>query len=185
MNWFKRLKYGGVSSLEAELFANRPEPPKRLTDAVVSLVSPQPVRARRSSLRFAPAVALTAALVGLLGATGGFAYAAQTAAHLTHSAAAPKAGVSSACSQYAKAPKVSNISPTKGKPKVTVTIKGLNFSGPSKITDVTFGGGKSATFKVKNSTTLTTRVPKGAKTGGITVTNCAGSATSKKFTVKK
>lgn len=184
MNWLRRLIYG-VSELEAELYASRPEPPKRLTDAVVALVRPQPVAARRSRLRFAPAVALTAALVGALAATGGFAYAAQTASHLTHNAAAPKAGVSSACSQYAKKPKISKISPTKGKAGHTVvTIKGLNFSGDSKVTSVKFGGGKAAKFHVGNNTTITAKTPKGAKTGGITVTNCAGSATSKKYTVK-
>src|SRR5579862_8325377 len=102
MNLFRRLRYGRMTELEVELLANRAEPSKELTAAVVALVRPRQV-ARRSRLRFAPAAALTAALVGVLAATGGFAYAAQTA--FTHKSA-PKAGVSSACSQYAKAPKI-------------------------------------------------------------------------------
>ena len=180
---FKRFRHGSASPLEAELMAARPEPSARLVDSIVALVRPRET-ARPSWLRLAYAGVLTAAMVAVLAATGGLAYAA-SAVHLTSSRPAHSSPSSAACSQYAKAPRVSGVKPGAGKVGSTVTISGSNFSGTSKVTSVTFAGGKKASFRVASNTKLTAKVPKGAKTGGITVANCAGSATSKKFTVKK
>ena len=178
---FSRLQGRRVSPLEAELMAARPEPSARLVDSIVTLVRPR-ASTRPSKLRLGYAGALTAAMVAVLGATGGLAYAA-SAVHLTSSPAKHSAPRSAACSQYAVRPRVSGRKPAAGRVGSTVTISGSNFSGASRVTRVTFAGDKKASFHVASDTKLTARVPNGAKTGGITVTNCAGSATSPKFKV--
>src|SRR5579884_4061783 len=111
---FKRFKQRRVSPLESELTAERPEPSARLVHSIVALLNPRGTGSRAPRLRLGYAGALTAALVGVLAATGGFAYAAsavQRAAHAVHITSskprvAASAAVSSACSQYAMAPVV-------------------------------------------------------------------------------
>lgn len=115
-----------------------------------------------------------AALVGLLGAVAGLAYPAS-------SHASPLAG---SCSQYALAPTISGLTPSSGKVGAKVVVTGNHFTGNSQIASVTFAGGTSATFKLRSKTRLTVRVPSGASTGGITLTNCAGHATTATFTVQ-
>lgn len=175
---FSRLQGRRVSPLEAELMAARPEPSARLVDSIVAMARP-----RASRLRVAYAGALTATMVAVLAATGGLAYAA-SAVHLTSSPTKHSAPRSAACSQYAVPPRVGGRRPARGRVGTKVTITGSHFVGVSRITKVIFGGGKKArTFHVLSNSKLTTAVPSGAKTGPITVENCAGSDTSPKFTV--
>jgi molybdate transport system substrate-binding protein len=80
----------------------------------------------------------------------------------------------------APVPTISNLSLTKGRPGVAVAVTGTNFTGTTSVTL----HGVPAKFKVVSGTKLTIRVPLKAKTGSITVTNPAGTATSpKRFTV--
>src|SRR5579884_1069851 len=187
--WFKRS--GRSSSLGNELTAARPRPSERLVHSILASLRPQQAGTRRARLRLGYAGALTAALVGVLAATGGFAYAAsavQQAAHAVHITnnkprVVAAAAVSSACSQYAVAPVITGMAPTAGKVGTTVTITGSHFSGNSAGTSVTFAGGVAATFDISSDTTIRTTVPAGAKTGPITLTNCKGSASTGTFKV--
>jgi extracellular solute-binding protein/IPT/TIG domain-containing protein len=80
----------------------------------------------------------------------------------------------------APVPTINRLSLTKGKPGVSLAVTGTNLNG---TTSVTFKG-VPATFKIVSGTKLTITVPKKAKTGTITVTSPAGTATSTKaFTV--
>ena len=72
----KRIwRSGGEDSLDRRLRAMRPEPRQSLVEEIERTVR-GPVGARRRVPRFGFAVALTAALVAALGATGGMGYAA-------------------------------------------------------------------------------------------------------------
>jgi molybdate transport system substrate-binding protein len=77
-------------------------------------------------------------------------------------------------------PTIANLSLTKGRPGVSLAVTGTNLTG---TTSVTFHG-VPAKFKVASGTKLMITVPTTAKTGTITVTSPAGTATStKSFTV--
>ncbi|MBX3279172.1 MAG: VWA domain-containing protein [Acidobacteria bacterium] len=78
-------------------------------------------------------------------------------------------------------PTVSNINPASGAVGASVTISGSNFTG---VTSVRFGGNVSAQFTVVNDATISTTVPSGAQSGGITLSkpNCSDATTST-FTV--
>jgi hypothetical protein len=71
-------------------------------------------------------------------------------------------------------PTITDITPNRGEFRTTVTITGTGFTG---VTEVTFNG-VSATFTVVSDTEITAKVPSGAGTGPITVTNASGTATS-------
>jgi FtsP/CotA-like multicopper oxidase with cupredoxin domain len=73
-------------------------------------------------------------------------------------------------------PTITKLSLTKAKPGASVAVRGTNLSG---TTSVTFHG-VPARFKVVSGTKLTITVPKHAKTGTLTVTTPAGTATSSK-----
>ena len=76
----------------------------------------------------------------------------------------------------APAPSISGFSPASGPVGTSVTINGSNFTG---TTSVAFNGA-SATFTVNSGgTQITASVPAAAKTGPISVTTSAGTATSK------
>ncbi len=76
---------------------------------------------------------------------------------------------------------ITSISPTSGVVGDGITISGTNFN---TATVVKFNG-TSADFEADSNTTITARVPSGATTGKITVTNAGGTATSgSTFTVK-
>jgi hypothetical protein len=80
----------------------------------------------------------------------------------------------------APVPTITKLSITKGKPGISVSLSGTNLNG---TTSVTFKG-VPARFKVVSGTKLTIIVPVKAKTGAITVTSPAGTATStKSFTI--
>jgi molybdate transport system substrate-binding protein len=82
----------------------------------------------------------------------------------------------------APVPTITKLSITKGKPGASLSLSGTNFTG---TTSVTFHG-IPAKFKIASGTKLTITVPAKAKTGSITVTNPAGTATSQtSFTVVK
>jgi hypothetical protein len=59
---------------------------------------------------------------------------------------------------------------------IPVKITGVSLTQTRKVQ---FGGGVNATFTVVDDTTVTTSVPRGAKTGYITVTTAGGSVLSK------
>ena len=84
----------------------------------------------------------------------------------------------------APTPSISKISPLSGKAGATVTVRGINLN---TATSITFPGGVPATFKIVSklaaASRLTFVVPTRARTGAITITNPAGTATSKTFTV--
>ena len=192
--WVRRLRQGRASSLEAELTAARAQPPAGLVDSIVAMVRPRR-SARPTGFRLGFAGGLTAAMVAVLAATGGLAYAATAisqASHSLHPTVRPaphrlgtriSPAVTSACSQYAVAPVVSGIAPSSGEVGTSVTITGSHFSGNSAVTSVTFGGGASASFSVGSDSSLTATVPAGAQTGAVTVANCKGSASTGTFTV--
>lgn len=77
-------------------------------------------------------------------------------------------------------PSISTTKPLSGAPGATVTVRGTNLDG---TTSVTFAGGHPAKFKVVSNVKLTFVVPTSAKTGTFTITNPAGTATSKVFKI--
>ena len=79
-----------------------------------------------------------------------------------------------------QAPTVTGFTPASGPVGTPVTITGTNFTN---VTSVMFGS-KTAGFTVNSATQITATVPKGAKTGRISVTTPGGTATSStNFTV--
>lgn len=77
-------------------------------------------------------------------------------------------------------PTISGFSPPNGPAGTQVTVTGTNFAGASSV----LFGGKNASFTVNSATQISATVPKGAKTGTISVTTPGGTATSStKFTV--
>ncbi len=72
-------------------------------------------------------------------------------------------------------PVLSSFSPTSGPVGAEVVIHG---TGLTQTTEVTFGGVKATTFKVKSTSEVTVDVPDGAKTGKIEITTKGGTATS-------
>jgi hypothetical protein len=71
-------------------------------------------------------------------------------------------------------PTIESFSPTSGKPGTVVTLNGINLSG---ATAVSFSG-TAAKMTSDTATRLVTAVPKGAKTGVITITTPLGRVTS-------
>ena len=76
-------------------------------------------------------------------------------------------------------PAIAKLAPAKAAPGATVTLTGANLGG---ATSVTFQG-IPARFKVVSPTKLTLTVPAKAKTGPLTVTSPAGTATWRSFRV--
>ncbi len=72
------------------------------------------------------------------------------------------------------APTITSFTPPNGPVGTQVTITGTNFTG---ATSVMFGG-KTAVFTVVDSQTITATVPKGARSGPISVTTPGGKAGS-------
>lgn len=72
------------------------------------------------------------------------------------------------------APTISGFTPTSGRVGVVVTINGANFSGASRVVI----GGVAATFTVQSAGQISATVPRRARTGKISVTTAAGTATS-------
>src|SRR5262249_55803142 len=86
------------------------------------------------------------------------------------------AGTATSASNFtvARPPTITGFSPTRGPGGTVVSIDGSEFAGAS---GGPFGG-KSAGFSVLSSTRIQASVPSGARTGRITVTTPAGTATS-------
>jgi len=72
-------------------------------------------------------------------------------------------------------PTISGFSPAKGPVGASVTLNGTNFTG---ATAVTFNSVPATTFTVVSDQEITATVPSGAKSGPISVTTGAGTATS-------
>jgi len=72
-------------------------------------------------------------------------------------------------------PTISSFTPSSGKVGTKVVLGGTGFTG---TTAVKFNGTKAA-FTVNSATKITATVPKGAKTGPISVTNAKGTATTR------
>ena len=80
-------------------------------------------------------------------------------------------------------PSITSFTPTSGKVGASVTITGKNFNG---TTAVKFNGKVGTGLNVVSDTSIKVKVPTGATTGTIAVTNLAGTGTSTgKFTVTK
>jgi hypothetical protein len=78
------------------------------------------------------------------------------------------------CFDVVSPPTITSFSPASGPPGTTVTIKGTNLSG---VTKVTFNG-KAATITSDSATKIKVTVPSGATTGKIKVTTPGGKVTS-------
>lgn len=72
-------------------------------------------------------------------------------------------------------PIVSGFSPVRGGFNLLVTVTGSRFTNAA---GVSFGGTAAPDFVVRNDTTIEVRVPSGARTGPITVSNAGGSGSS-------
>jgi hypothetical protein len=72
-------------------------------------------------------------------------------------------------------PTVTSFFPTSGPVGTNVSITGTNFTG---ATAVKFNGTASTSFAINGDTSITARVPSGATTGPIAVTNPDGTGTS-------
>ena len=82
------------------------------------------------------------------------------------------------------APVVSSFSPSEGEVGTSVTITGENFSDVPSENDVRFGGVMAAEPTSASTTSLTVRVPSGARTGSISVAVGGQTGTSSEnFTV--
>ena len=81
-------------------------------------------------------------------------------------------------------PTISSVAPASGEGVGGfITITGHHFTGTSSVKFTGGTTGKVATFSVTNDGSITAKVPVGAVTGAITVTDAAGSASSGSFTV--
>lgn len=67
--------------LERELRAQRPEPPRELVDGIVSRIAGERRRGAGRKARLGVAVAISAGMLGALGAFGGLSYAANGVTH--------------------------------------------------------------------------------------------------------
>lgn len=200
-SWLSNWKRRRETNVAAELRASKPEPSARFVKTLAARINPRPVAPVRTRTRLGLAAAVTATMVAVVGATGGFSSAASTiagathsVAHITHVSSTPSALVRNALSpskaihprsadgQYAVAPTITDFSPDSGAPGITVTVDGTNFIGASAVTSVTLNGTPAA-YNVSSNTVLTFTVPAGATSGVIEVSNAAGSADSDTFTV--
>ena len=73
------------------------------------------------------------------------------------------------------APTITDFNPKTGGGAKVVTLTGTNFAG---VTQVTFNGFPALSLQIDSDTQVTVRVPRGAGTGMVVVTNNIGSATS-------
>jgi hypothetical protein len=203
-NWFgkkrRRDRHGRVAT---ELRRSKPDAPSQLVQTIADRIQPRRRPGVAGRTRLGIVLAVGACTVAVIGATGGFSAAATSVLDATRSVghssswqtvnvqqAAPgfsrgtAVSFDSACDMYAEAPTVSGVSPTQGAPGSTVEVSGTNFTGINVVTDVKVGGDE-ASFRVNSSTSLDFVVPSDADTGAVTVTNCAGTAsTSPTFTVE-
>jgi hypothetical protein len=77
------------------------------------------------------------------------------------------------CYVVGEAPTITSFNPTSGPVGTTVTVKGTNLSGATKVT---FGGGVTAVIISNTATKIKVKVPLGAVSGKIKVVTPAGSA---------
>lgn len=84
-------------------------------------------------------------------------------------------GTNQSQSIFYVSPSVNLINPTRGQTGTVVTVTGLNLLGTTRVE---FGGVSTPEFSVESNTRLTTRVPVGAVSGVVRITNPGGSASS-------
>jgi subtilisin-like proprotein convertase family protein len=77
--------------------------------------------------------------------------------------------------QVSPPPTITSFTPTRGKVGRNIAILGTELTG---ATEVRFGGTPAATFTVNSATQITAKIPAGAGTGLLTVTNAGGTGTS-------
>lgn len=104
---------------------------------------------------------------------------------VTNAAGTATSATSFAITASSGLPAISSFTPTSGPVGTSVTISGNNFLG---TTAVEFNGGINgnvlANFTINSNTTITAIVPAGAVTGVITISNAAGTVSSRSsFTV--
>ena len=87
----------------------------------------------------------------------------------------PGGGGGGGVAAVASPPTIASLSPSRGGVGTAVTLTGTDLTG---TTAVSFSNNASADFIVLSPTQITTRVPAGAKTGPLSVTTPAGTATS-------
>ncbi len=192
--WFNSWKRKGLD-VEAELRAARPKAPAQLVRSISLRVNGRPLYAGRRA-RLGLVAVLGAACVAVLGATGGFSYAATSlkaavgattdVAHFSsvlHASTDKRAHKSSAGNQYGVAPHIVKVSPTAkivgGKTPITVT--GANIEANS----VTVAG-----VSVDPSTNSPGKVivvapshPEGTLTGPVEIVTDYGSDSSQSLTI--
>lgn len=78
-------------------------------------------------------------------------------------------------------PTVDSFDPPSGLVGTTVVISGHGFADPNFLTSVYFNGVKATSGQVVSDTQITVRVPLGASSGYITMTNSIGSAVSASY----
>ena len=87
--------------------------------------------------------------------------------------------VSSDRFRYTDPPRITSLSPARGKPGTRITIRGKNFSG---IRAVYFGTAKGAFVKVISAAELTVVAPAGSGTVSVTLVAAGGTSNPVKFT---
>ena len=96
---------------------------------------------------------------------------------------AETAAKATAC--FGESPKIEKLTPDEGPTGHTITIKGSQFGTPDCLRTVAFGPGHSATYTVKNGSTITATVPANSRKGLVLVTvTTASGEDSKPFLIK-
>ena len=183
--WLNRKRH---SDVESELVESRATPPDSLVRSITGRIKSE-APALRTSPRFRLGLAAAAlvSVAAVLGATGGFSYAASSLAKLVHvtksathaKAARPSHGPTAPCSTYGIPPTIGSFTPASGQAGQNVSITGTNYKNGTDnwVTSVRFNGA-AASVIINSATNNTAHVPPNATTGHISVTNCKGTATS-------
>jgi hypothetical protein len=192
-SWFMSRKRKGLG-VEAQLRASRPKAPEQLVRSISMRINGRPLYAGRRA-RLGLVAVLGAVSLAVLGATGGFSYAAtsiQSAVNATTGVAhfsgvlhfsSSNTAHSAAGNQYGVAPHITKVSPTT---KIIGGTTALTVSGTNiQANSVTVAG-----VSVSPSTNTTTKVivtapshPSGTLTGPVHIVTDFGSDSSQSLTI--